>query len=197
MPRFKTSKVGVWEDGDFIGCLVFTNPMPPVVKKFKLNGTQITELARVALTDHRTPVSRIIAIATKMIYKANPGLVVLVSYADSGQGHHGGIYQASGFGYYGRNEGGRELLWNGRFVHPRTIVSAISTGKIRKEDAWSLPSRPTGGKHCYAKIIGCLDGYRIPCKTEPFPKRVRSETSDTPGDQSGEGGATPTRTLHP
>jgi hypothetical protein len=29
----------------------------------------------------------------------------------------------------------------------------------------------------------------------PYPKRERSDTSDTPGAQPGKGGATPTRSL--
>lgn len=195
IPKFKTVKIGVWENGAFIGCVIFTNPMPPVVKRFRCQSRQITELARVALARHQTPVSRIIAIATKMIVKTNPGLIVLVSYADTGQGHHGGIYQASGFSYFGKNDGGREYLFKGRWVHPRTIVGAIANGSIGKDDAWSLPSRSTGGKHCYAKLIGNSKQYRIPLQSQPFPKRARSIDSDAPGVQSGEGGATPTRAL--
>jgi len=196
VPSWKKSRIGVWEDGDFIGCLIFTNPMPPTVKRFRCKNTEITELARVALRNHDAPVSRMIAIARRMLVRANPGLLVMVSYADTSQGHHGGIYQASGFGYYGKGVGTRELLYKGKWRHARSIGRDIEVGKLTR-DAWKLPVRQSGAKHCYAKLLGTDRGYRIPMTPEPFPKRVRSETSDTPEVHSGEGGATPTRTLCP
>jgi len=195
VPSWKKSRIGVWERGEFIGCLIFTNPMPPTVKRFQCKNTQITELARVALRSHRSPVSRMIAIARKMLIRANPGLLVMVSYADSSQGHHGGIYQASGFDYFGAGKGTREFLMNGKWHHARSIGQDIKSGKLPK-NAWKLPHRESGVKHCYARLLGSARGYIIPMKPQPFPKRVRSDTSDTPGDQPGEGGATPTRTLH-
>ena len=192
---WKKSRIGVWERGEFIGCLIFTNPMPPTVKRFRCKNTEITELARVALRDHDAPVSRMIAIARRMLSKANPRLLVCVSYADSSQGHHGGIYQASGFGYYGAGKGTREFLMKGKWRHARSIGQDIKSGKLPRS-AWQLPHRESGVKHCYAHLLGSERGYRIPLESQSFPKRVRSETSDTPEVHSGEGGATPTRTLH-
>jgi hypothetical protein len=170
--------------------------MPPTVKRFRCKNTEITELARVALRDHKSPVSRMIAIARRMLLKVNPRLLVCVSYADTAQGHHGGIYQASGFGYYGAGKGTREFLMNGKWHHARSIGQDIKSGKL-PQSAWKLPHRESGAKHCYARLLGCDRGYTIPMEPKPFPKRVRSETSDTPEVHSGEDGATPIRTLHP
>jgi hypothetical protein len=193
---WRKTRIGVWEDGTFNGCLIFINPMPPVWKRFKCENTEIAELARVALGDHKNQVSRIIAVARRMLMSVNPGLKLLVSYADTGQGHHGGIYQASGFSYFGANGGGREYLYQGRWVHPRAIGRDIKKGKITKGQGWSLPNRPSGVKHCYAMAIPGR-GYQFHEPEQPFPKRVRSDTSDTSGSQPEEGGATPTRTLSP
>ena len=194
VPSWKKSRIGVWEDGDFVGCLIFTNPMPPTVKRFRCKNTEITELARVALRDHRSPVSRMIAIARRMLIRANPRLLVMVSYADTAQGHHGGIYQASGFAYFGKGKGTREFLYKGKWHHARSIGQDIKSGKLPKT-AWQLPHRESGAKHCYAQLLGSRRGYTIPLEEKPFPKRARSIDSDAPGVQSGEGGATPTRAL--
>lgn len=194
VPSWKKSRVGVWEDGEFIGCLIFTNPMPPTVKRFRCKNTEITELARVALRDHHAPVSRMIAIARRMLVRANPKLLVMVSYADTAQGHHGGIYQASGFRYYGKGKGTREFLYKGKWHHARSIGQDIKSGKL-PQTAWKLPHRESGAKHCYAQLIGAKGTYKIPLEEKAFPKRVRSDTSDMPVVQTGEDGATPIRTL--
>jgi hypothetical protein len=93
VPKSKLAKVGVWESGKFVGCVIFgVGATPEIAKPFGLVATQVVELVRVALSNHRAAVSRIIAIALKIVHKANPGLRVVVSFADSSQGHHGGIY---------------------------------------------------------------------------------------------------------
>ena len=43
----------------------------------------------------RPPVSRILSVAVKMLKREMSGIRLLVSYADSNQGHEGKIYQAS------------------------------------------------------------------------------------------------------
>tara|TARA_R100000081_G_C4749571_1_gene133588 strand:- start:86 stop:769 length:684 start_codon:yes stop_codon:yes gene_type:complete len=193
MPAFKTSKVGVWEGGLFIGCLVFTNPMPPTRKRFKCSNGQITELARVALRGHTRPVSKMIRIALKFVKKANPGLRVCVSYADSSQGHHGGIYQASGFKYFGSGAGTDEYFYKGRWVHARSIGQAVDTGKLAK--GWDLPKRKSGKKHCYALELDKKSLALLHLEQKPYPKRVSSDTSDTPAFHAGKAGATPSDAL--
>jgi len=195
LPAFKTAKVGVWEADEYRGCIVFTNPMPPARKRFKCSNGQITELARVALRSHYHPVSKMIRIALRILKKENPGLKVCVSYADSGQGHHGGIYQAAGFRYFGAGKGTKEYFYKGRWVHARSIGQAIDTGKLT-EDGWNLPNRPSGLKHCYALTLDKRGSYSIPLEDKPYPKRrVLSDTSDTKASQALKTGATPSSTL--
>ena len=196
VPAFKKVHIGVWERGTFIGCLIFTNPMINHGKRFGVKRNQITELARVALNSHEAPVSRMIAISKKMLLKQNPGLLVLCTYADTMQDHHGGIYQASGFEYFGKSDGCNEHLYKGKWRHARTLWAEVQNRRITKKQLNELPSRKSGGKHCYAQLLRSERGYKIPLESQPFPKRVRSDTSDTPEVHSGEGGATPTRTLH-
>src|SRR5690606_39175991 len=70
-------------------------------KPYGLKQTEVCELTRVAMRNHVTPVSRILRFAIKFLKQRSPGIKLLVSYADPGQDHHGGIYQASNWIYTG------------------------------------------------------------------------------------------------
>src|SRR6266545_2359603 len=68
LPCSKTARLGVWENDKFIGVVVFAwdaNRHP--AGEYKLGMTECVELCRIALAKHTTPVSRIIAIAVKML----------------------------------------------------------------------------------------------------------------------------------
>lgn len=103
LPSGKSVKIGVWESDRFIGVIMFgLGATPNLSKKYNLKMTECCELTRVALTDHETPVSRIVAIALNFLKRSNPGIRIVVSFADEGsQGHHGGIYQAGNWVYSG------------------------------------------------------------------------------------------------
>lgn len=84
------------------------------------------ELIRVALMpQHATPVSRVISISLKMIKRQSPGIVVVFSFADTAQNHHGGIYQAGGWRYLGKSAATSEYLINGRKWHGRAVVASF------------------------------------------------------------------------
>lgn len=92
----KTARLGVWENGNFIGVVVFAwGANRHLAREYKLKMTECAELCRIALDKHTTPVSRIISIAAKMLKREMPGIRLLVSYAHLNQGHEGKIYQAS------------------------------------------------------------------------------------------------------
>ncbi|MBI4128628.1 MAG: protein Mom, partial [Parcubacteria group bacterium] len=59
---------------------------------FGLTQLEVCELVRVALRAHHSPTSKIVAIAVRMLRKENPGIRMLVSYADLQQQHVGTIY---------------------------------------------------------------------------------------------------------
>jgi hypothetical protein len=109
IPACKLFKLGVWEDEKFIGAVIFSRGASPfLLKKYDLKQTEGCELTRVALKEHQTPVSRIVAIAIKILKKKNPGLRIIISFADPERGHHGGIYQAGGWIYTGTS--GRDKI---------------------------------------------------------------------------------------
>jgi hypothetical protein len=119
MPTSRSAMYGVWEDGTFIGAVVFGwGASGNLGKRYGLAAGQFAELVRVALTRHASPVSQIVAAALAQLKKNNPGLRLVISFADPAQGHHGGIYQAGNWLYLGR---GRSHVYriNGTIMHPR------------------------------------------------------------------------------
>ena len=72
-----------------IGAVVWSNgPFPMIM------GYRSAELARVALGTHNAPVTHILAQSITLLKRRHPDLELLVSYADSAQGHTGVIYKA-------------------------------------------------------------------------------------------------------
>ena len=199
----KSARIGVWEDGQFIGVIVFTMGSGGVTNwatKLGITKFEMAELARIALKAHVTPVSRLIAIAIRMLRKQSPGLRALVSYADPHQGHHGGIYQASGWMYVGQSAAAREYIGpDGIPVHERSVsptgvkIQFGTAKRVWKTSQCQKFDRPA--KHKYVFPFDDEIRERLKPLAKPYPKRVRSETGDTADVQSAEGGSTPTRTL--
>lgn len=195
MPSCKLAKLGVWEDGKFIGAVIFgVGASPFLVSNYGLKREEGCELVRVALTNHRTPVSRIMAIALKLIKKAFPKLRLIVSFADPEQGHIGGIYQAGNWLFAGYSAPTLEYVWRGKRYHARIF-------KDRTGPYYGLDKHPdcevvkTVGKFRYLMPLDAKMAEKIEPLKQPYPKRVTSIDSDAPVIQAGEGGATPTVTL--
>src|SRR5947207_1304873 len=131
LPCSKTARLGVWEDGKFIGAIVFAwGANRHLAGEYELKMTECAELCRVALAKHQTPVSRILAIAVKMLKRAMPGIRLVVSYADLNQGHEGKIYQASNWLFVGETGHEAGITLNGKLTHRRTINSKYGTSTI-------------------------------------------------------------------
>lgn len=121
MPSGKLVKFGVWEDGKFIGAVIYgrgTNRN--IGRQYELDQFEVCELVRVALTKHKTPVSQIVAESLRMLKDSNEGLRLVVSYADPDQGHSGGIYKAGNWVFVGRISGHVLFVIHGKKTHSRT-----------------------------------------------------------------------------
>jgi hypothetical protein len=197
VPVFKAVRVGVWEDGKFIGVVLFgQGATPEIGSPYNLKQTEICELTRVALTKHKTPVSKIISIALKFLKKQSPRLRLIVSFADAGQGHHGGIYQAGGWVYAGGAETHGYKV-NGIVVHPKTLHSRYGKGGQSipwlKQNVDPNAERVISGfKHRYLMPLDSEMKSKIAHLSKPYPKRVKGQDSGFP---PGLGGSTPTHTL--
>lgn len=166
MPVGKIVKIGVWEDNTFIGCVLFSRGANNNIgKMFRLEQTQVCELTRVALDKHKSFVSEILAKAIKLFKESNPGVKLIISYADSEQDHKGGIYQASNWIYIGRNKGSTQYIIHGKRTHAKTVDGRYGRGSqnvdwLRKNVDPGAEKVVTQGKHKYLF---------------PLSKRVRKE----------------------
>jgi hypothetical protein len=200
MPCGKLVKVGAWENGNFIGVVVFgKGATHELVRPYGLMPTEGCELVRVAFTKHLTAISRVLAISIKLLKRQSPNLRLVVSFADPEQNHFGGIYQASGWIYIGKSAVHEEFLIRGKRYHGRSLRSAKPKNMTSKQFAKSLDKDAEiimgSSKHRYLMPLDNEMRDRIAPLAQPYPKRVGSAESGTPDLQSGRGGATPTSTL--
>lgn len=187
MPVGKAVRVGVWEDGKFIGCVIFSmgNNLH-IGDKFGLTQFQICELTRVALTKHSTPVTRIVSIALKMLHKQCPGLKAVISYADPEQGHKGGIYHGGNWEYLGLSTPSRIYVLDGRKIHSRVAnPGAAHFGNPSK--------RPKGIER--ATIYTAPGKHKFVWFFDKTKRCAGSETETRLVNQPEKGGLAPTPAL--
>tara|TARA_R110000868_G_scaffold17913_1_gene78060 strand:+ start:1029 stop:1772 length:744 start_codon:yes stop_codon:yes gene_type:complete len=184
IPKSKLVKIGAWENDKFIGCVIYSyGATPDLVKPYGLKMNEGCELTRIALTKHDAPVSRIMAISLKMLKKENPGLRIVVSFADSNENHHGGIYQASNYIYSGLSQGCffyKDKL--GKIWHPRNVSENLNlSGKCIKpsqcEKIWK------NGKHRYLMPLDAAMREQIAPLAKPYPKRVKQAMAGVQPEQ--------------
>lgn len=202
MPTPPSVYIGVWEYDKFIGCVIFgRGANNNLGNPYSLNITQVCELTRIALCTHKTEVSKIVSISIKMLHKKEPGLRLIVSFADANQGHLGSIYQAGNWVYSGISRSTPKYRTrDGRVLHQRQ-VSKVGV----KPQYGELRIVP---KFSECEILQQLDKYRylyplddamrrqIEPLRKPYPKRGRGETDSAPQSNEETGGASPTRPLN-
>jgi len=191
VPAGKLVKVGVWEDGKFIGVVLFgRGANARMAKHYGLNHDQACELVRVALTDHINKVTKIIKFAFKFLRLKCSKLKLIVSYADPSQGHHGGIYQAGNWIYSGRSQAQSDVLINGKLIHKKSANAKYGTAspeKIMQKYNVIAKYGPRTWKHIYLMPLDKGMKKQIMPLSKPYPKRASSDTDDTLGNPAKKG----------
>lgn len=134
------------------------------------------EVNRVAVhPDMPGPTSRLMWLAIKTSQRA-AGWSWCYSYADTGQGHHGGIYQAIGAIYVGLT--GSTHVWvhrDGTVLHPRTAVSLFGSQATASMAERGYLKAPGGTpKHTFVIAVGPRASEvreRLAPFVLPYPKR--------------------------
>lgn len=185
LPACDLIKIAVYEDNIFKGVVIFSRgAAKDLLKPYGLTQIQGCELTRIALTNHKTEVSRIVSIALKFLKKHCPGLRLVISFADPTKNHHGGIYQAGNWIYTGMSPDTRKYFQNGKWKHCRTAGN--------NQSVKGLLSKVTPGKHRYLMPLDDEMKKQIEPLRNPYPKRMTKANS---GDQPESGGAIPTHPL--
>tara|TARA_R110000782_G_C14750157_1_gene407080 strand:- start:42 stop:698 length:657 start_codon:yes stop_codon:yes gene_type:complete len=171
MPVAKIVKIGIWEGGKFIGVVLFSKgTCGHLFNRFGLDKKSGCELTRVALTTHKTPVSKIISIALRFLKAQSPGLRLIVSFAAKSEGHHGGIYQAGNWIYDGETTFKQEYMLNGKRITDRTVSSWVLKGKIKRSN---LIKASSDTKHRYLMPLDKEMKAQIAPLAKPYPKREK------------------------
>lgn len=162
MPTGKLVKIGVWEDGRFIGAVLFgRGASPNLGKAYGLNQGECCELVRVALDKHHAPVTQIVASSIRLLCGQSAGLRLIVSFADPMQGHVGSVYQAGNWIYAGQTGEKHQYYLDGRWRHTRSV--------------WYDPRRPDAahrldeGKHRYLMPLDRGMRRQVAPLAQPYP----------------------------
>lgn len=191
----KLFKIGIWEKGKFIGVIIFGHGANPQIgSPYGLSIYEVCELTRVAIKkSHENPVSKYISIAIKLfLIKTFPNMKLIVSYADEGQNHHGGIYQAGNWIYAGKSKGVSQLFYLGKAWHAKALRTSYPNLKHSDPKVKKLPATD---KHKYLMPLDEKMKSAIKKLAKPYPKRVGSKDIVAVSDQDTEGGENPTPTL--
>jgi hypothetical protein len=197
MPTGKAVTIGVWEAGEFTGAVVFAwGANRNLPRSFQLTMTECAELVRVALKrEHHHPVSAVVTRAVKLLQTTNPGLRLLVSYADPAQGHVGTIYQAMNWMYSGLSSLNQHVqLADGRIIHRRRYTGQSFGNAKRPLPAgarWVTPP----AKHRYLLPLDRAMRRQLAPRALPFPQpAVQGSTVSRPSS-TGQGQVQPLGTA--
>lgn len=167
-----------YERGRFVGVIVFgSGACPSIGKPFDVPGSVCRELVRVAMRDHERQVTEHLAMAIRELKRLRPKVRVLVSYADTEQGHTGTIYQAGNWLYIGDSLGHYYVV-NGKRWHGRSLGSKYGKGGqsvawLRENidpEAMRVKAEP---KHKYVYPLDKKMRRRVLRMAKPFPTKAR------------------------
>lgn len=168
IPKSKLAKFGVWENEKFIGVVIYgVGATADLVKKYGLKAEEGCELVRIALRDHESPVSQIMAKTFKILKATFPGLRLIVSFADPEQGHHGGIYQATNWIFSGNSQASDEYIYKGKRWQGRSFRNQYK-GMERHPDVQVVKG---SSKHRYLMPLDKKMRKQILPLSQPYPKR--------------------------
>jgi hypothetical protein len=172
MPCGKLVKFAAYEDGKFIGVVLFgRGANKGLVAPYGLKQSEGCELVRIALTKHHAPVSRIVAICLRMLKAKFPSMRLIVSFADSQQGHHGGIYQAGNWIYAGQSNTADEYIYKGRRYHGRAFRMKYGSHKKYLDKGLQIVSGSS--KHRYLMPLDNEMRKQIKGMSKSYPKRSK------------------------
>jgi len=203
MPKSKLVRLGAWEGDRFCGSIIYgLGANRHIARPFGLKDQEVCELVRVALAPGREhPTSRCVAISLRMLRQQSPGLKLVVSYADAGQGHVGILYQAVGFYFIGSSDQSYIRVL-GKVEHPRTLWDRY--GRQGQSIQWLRdnvdPNACRVEQAPKLKYVFCLDRKlrrELQAIALPYPKSAAEvNPGDTSGVQPEEAGSSPSRPLH-
>ncbi len=137
-------------DGPMVAAALWYTPGTPWKE-------ELLELGRLVRGDRRVPLTFLVSRCTKELKRHGHDL--LVSYADSTQGHEGYVYRACNWRYHGKRKRTEDgVLIDGVFKPGRSCVQFFGTRSIAKLRALmphkTIEPHFDEGKHCFWLPLG-------------------------------------------
>lgn len=166
------------ESNEWCGVVVFNRGNINGGKPYGCKIGEFAELIRVALNGKHGITSKALSLSIKLFKKDNPLCKVLVSYADTAQGHLGIIYKATNWYYEGEIKPTRPKFKDkeGKIIHSRVAAKLKTAGKIKEYD--DIYERVlNSNKHRYSYPLS--KDMIVLCKSlsKPYPKNTTSAGS--------------------
>jgi hypothetical protein len=172
---------GLFDGDELIGIITYGTPLSSTLRVGVAgheHGLDVLELNRLCLKYNRkNEASFLIAKSLKML----PHGKIIVSYADTSQGHYGFVYQATNFIYCGLSAKRTDWKIRGKeHLHSQTIsdevrgaVSRVAALREKYGDDFYLAPRPR--KHRYVYVVGSktykkMIIRKLKYKIEDYPK---------------------------
>lgn len=174
---------GLYDKGFLVGVCSFGRPVSFHLKNGvagKENSDIVYELNRLVIneTNNKNTLSFFVSQCLKML----PKPMIIVSYSDMAQKHHGYIYQACNFIYTGLSIAHNDYAIKGmEHLHNATIFEKTKRGSVNRLDQLKamygdlLYTIPRDRKHRYIYFIGDKRQLKklrpkLKYKVEPYPK---------------------------
>lgn len=184
---------GLFDDLKMVGVCTYSTPISHTLRTL-FDGFKLMELNRLVTNDGlpKNSTSFFVSQTLKML----PNPLVIVSYADTSQHHHGYIYQATNFIYTGLSAKFNDYYVKGmEHLHNGTIMD-MSRGQdnrvewLREKFGDDLYMRERPRKHRYFYFVGNKRDKRkmmsqLPYEIQPYPKgdNKRYDASYQPNTQ--------------
>jgi hypothetical protein len=183
---------GVFAPADMIACVVLSLPNNPhgVAERYGLSAwVGNREISRVVAHPDapKNTVSRAITLVLDEHHRSF-GWEWVFSYADTGQGHHVGIYQALNAVYVGLTASHAGYLLDGQPIHSRTLTAVYGTSAwpairdlLRERGKGELVRIPDAETRKHSYILPCggpASRRAIRKALQPYARRYPKRTDE-------------------
>lgn len=170
---------GLFLNGELVGICTYGTPVSSTLRNLWNGKYKLMELNRLVVNEglEKNVLSYFVSNTLELL----PKPLVIVSYADTSQNHHGYIYQATNFYYTGLSAKFKDYYIKGKeHLHNGTIMDMSRGQENRVQwlrdkfgDDLIMIERPR--KHRYFIFVGNKRDKKImkrmlPYKVEPYPK---------------------------
>lgn len=181
-----TYAFGLFDDDELIGCVTYGTPPSSTLRTGICgveNANDVLELNRLCLKDNiKNHASMLVGRSLKLLPKGK----IIVSYADSSQGHIGYVYQATNFLYCGLSAKQADWVVRGlEHLHHISVSDEFKgclnrTQRMHDKYGDDLYLKPRPRKHRYVYITGGSKIMKEKLKLlnygiEPYPKLNNSQ----------------------